>query len=74
MPGESWWEAWERRYRRNGETAKRLIGGYLFLRISGGWSVDFEDAERIEYGIYLLNRIVEEKSRMRWEGAGILTG
>jgi hypothetical protein len=50
-----------------------LFGGYLFVRISGGLSVDFEDAERIEYRIYLLNGILEKKSRLRWKGAGILT-
>jgi hypothetical protein len=57
-----------------GETPKRLIGRYLFLRISGGLSVNFESAERIEYKIYLLNGMLEKKSRLRWEGVGILTG
>jgi hypothetical protein len=43
------------------------------VRISGGWSVNFECAERTEYGIYLLNEILEKKSRLQWKGAGILT-
>jgi hypothetical protein len=57
-----------------GETPKRLTGRDLFPRISGGLSVDFKYAERIEYGIYLLNGILEKKSRLRWEVAGISTG
>jgi hypothetical protein len=57
-----------------GRTAKRLIGPSLFLRISGGLSVNFEHAERIESAIYLLNEILEKKSRLRWEIAGILKG
>jgi hypothetical protein len=40
--------------------------------ISGGLWVNFECKERIEYTICLLNRILEKKSRLRWEGAGIL--
>jgi hypothetical protein len=55
-----------------GRTATRLSGRYLFLKISGGVSVSFEGAERIEYRIYLLNGILERKSRRRWEVAGIL--
>ena len=54
-------------------SAKRLIGRYLFLRISGGLSVNFEYAERIEYRIYFLNGMLEKKSRLRWEVAGIST-
>jgi hypothetical protein len=56
-----------------GETAKRLIGHYLFLKISGGLSVNFEYAERIESRIYLLSGILEKKSRLRWKVAEILT-
>jgi hypothetical protein len=41
--------------------------------ISGGLSVNFEYAEKIEERIYLLNGILEKKSRLRWEVAGILT-
>jgi hypothetical protein len=50
-----------------GETAKRLIGRHLFLKISGGLSVNFEYAERIEYRIYFLNGILEKKSRLQWQ-------
>jgi hypothetical protein len=57
-----------------GRTAKRLIGRHLFLRISGGLSVNFEYVERIEYRIYLLNGILEKQSRLRWEGAMRLRG
>jgi hypothetical protein len=53
--------------------AKRLIGPDRFLRISGGVSVHVGYAERIKYTINLLNRILEKKSRLRWQGAGILT-
>jgi hypothetical protein len=59
---------------REKRSAKRLTGRSLLLRISGGFSVNFEYQKIIEYTIYLLNRILEEKSRMRWKGAGILTG
>jgi hypothetical protein len=55
-------------------SAERLIGGDLLLRISGELSVNFEQKERIEYIRYLLNRGLEEKSRMRWRSAGISTG
>jgi hypothetical protein len=54
-------------------SAQRLTGRYRFLRISGGLSVHFEDAERIKYRIYLFNGILEKKSRLRWKMAGILT-
>jgi hypothetical protein len=43
------------------------------LRISGGLSVNCEEVKRIEYRIYLLNGILEKKSRLLWEVAGILT-
>jgi hypothetical protein len=46
-------------------SAKRLIGGSLFLRISGGLSVTVEDKERIDYIIDFLNRILEGRSRMQ---------
>jgi hypothetical protein len=55
-------------------SAKRLTGGCEFLRISGGLSVNFDYKERIEYILDLLNPGLEEKSRMRWKGAGISTG
>jgi hypothetical protein len=45
-----------------GDRAKRFTGGYLFLRISGGSSVNFEDTERLEHARYLLNRIREKKN------------
>jgi hypothetical protein len=51
-----------------------LIGRDLSLRISRGLSVNFEYAERIEERRYLLNGILEKKSRVRWEVAGILRG
>jgi hypothetical protein len=44
------------------------------VRISGGLSVYGEQEERIEYIRYLLNRVLEEKSRMRCKGARISTG
>jgi hypothetical protein len=43
------------------------------LRTSGGLAVNFEYAEKIEHKIYLLNGILEGKSRTGWEVAGILT-
>jgi hypothetical protein len=45
-----------------GQTEQCLIGGPSFLTTSGGMPVQFEDKERIE-----------GKSRLQWEGAGILT-
>jgi hypothetical protein len=35
--------------------------------------MNFEYAERIESRVYLLNGILEKKSRLRWKVAGILT-
>jgi hypothetical protein len=36
--------------------------------------VNSEYKARIKYGIYLLNGTLEQKSRMRWQDAGTLTG
>jgi hypothetical protein len=57
-----------------GETGKRLTDPHLFLRISGGLSGNFEYPGRIKYALNVSNRILEKKSRLRWEGAGILIG
>jgi hypothetical protein len=57
-----------------GETGKRSIGGSFSLRISGGLWGNFDDKKRIEDIVSLLNRVLEDKSRMRWKSAGIWTG
>jgi hypothetical protein len=51
-------------------SVKRSMRGYSFLTLSGRLSVNVEYKARIEYKIYLENRKIEGRSRLRWKDAG----